>query len=107
MVFRDAHPGDKRSYEFTFSRCVLEFVCFALRRPFLPMRNVSAEPTTMPHSKHRKKLIARDAWKCQKRKEIETGAAFCTEKRATIKTMIMAITRLIIFLPPQFPLYLQ
>jgi hypothetical protein len=49
----------------------------------------------MPLSTHRKMIIARDAWNCQKRNEIATGDAFCTENMETIKIMMIAIMMLI------------
>jgi hypothetical protein len=56
---------------------------------------VRAAPITIPLSTHRKMIIARDAWNCQKRNEIATGDAFCTENIETIKTMMIAIMMLI------------
>jgi hypothetical protein len=58
------------------------------------MRNVRMEPTMIPLNTQRKMMIAREAWNCQKRKEMDTGAAFCTEKTATIRIMIIATAML-------------
>jgi hypothetical protein len=50
---------------------------------------VRMAPTAIPLNTQRKITIASDAWKCQARKEMDTGAAFCTEKMTT-KTMIIS-----------------
>ena len=63
------------------------------------MRNVRIEPTIIPLNTHRKMMMAREAWNCQKRKEIATGAAFCTENMATINTIIKA-TMILAMVPP-------
>jgi hypothetical protein len=63
---------------------------------------VRTAPIIIPLSTHRKMIIARDAWNCQTRKEIATGAAFCTEKIETIKIMIIAIMMLIMVCDPLF-----
>jgi hypothetical protein len=56
---------------------------------------VRAAPIIIPLSTHRKMIMARDAWNCQKRNEIATGDAFCTENMETIKIMMTAIIMLI------------
>jgi len=63
------------------------------------MRNVRMEPTIMPLNTQRKMMMAREAWNCQKKKEIDTGAAFCTENRATINTIIKT-TMILAMVPP-------
>lgn len=54
-------------------------------------------PITTPAKTERNKTIARDALKFQKRNEIATGIAFCTEKAVTTAMMINTIIRVIIF----------
>ena len=82
-----------------FSRGVPGQACFSFRCRFILMRNVRIEPTIIPLNTHRKMMMAREAWNCQKRKEIATGAAFCTENMATINTIIKA-TMMLAMVPP-------
>jgi hypothetical protein len=58
-------------------------------------------PTIMPARTERKITIARDASNFQKRKDIVTGRAFCTENIATRDITINKIIRIAINLHPQ------
>jgi hypothetical protein len=51
----------------------------------------------MPVKKESSTTIAKDASKCQDRKETATGAAFCAEKTAT---SILMMTTMALMLPP-------
>ena len=82
-----------------FSRGAPGLACFSFRCRFIRMRNVRIEPTIIPLKTQRKMMMAREAWNCQKRKEIATGAAFCTENMATINTIIKA-TMILAMVPP-------
>jgi hypothetical protein len=83
----------------SFSRWPWRVDTFSLRCRFILMRNVRMEPTIIPLNTHRKMMMAREAWNRQKRKEIDTGAAFCTENMATINTIIKA-TMILAMAPP-------
>jgi hypothetical protein len=84
----------------------MEF-CFFLDN-FVLKRDAAITHRTTPAKTERNKTIARDASNFQKRNEITTGIAFCTEKTVTTAMMINTIINVIIsplccFSPPPFP----
>jgi hypothetical protein len=66
---------------------------------FILKKDAALTPITTPAKTQRNKTIARDASNFQKRNEITTGIAFCTEKTVTNAMMINTIINVII-LPP-------
>jgi len=59
-------------------------------------------PIAIPDKTERNMTIARDASNFQKKNEMATGIAFCTEKTVTNVMMINTIINVIIFSPLLF-----